>query len=447
VNPEVFKKRRKKLLQKLPKGSVAIIPAAQQILRNGDAHYPFRQDSSFFYYTGFREPNGYLVLVKADGMKEILFLRERDPKRELWDGKMLGTKKAVSHLLVDSAYPVESFEKELLKLFHTSWTLYIDTFQYLNVFDSLVKTAGKDRYSRMHFPTKAEDLSVLIAEQRLIKDQDCIKKMKMSSQINSLAHRKAMSFAKPGLFEYQVQALMKYVYELNGSDGEAYQSIVASGNNANTLHYIENDQKLKKGDLLLIDAGCEYHHYASDVTRTFPVSGQFSPEQKVVYDIVLKAQKACINMIKPGLTLSDLNKRAKQELAKGLIQKGILKGTIPKVIESDQFRQLYPHSLSHWLGIDVHDVGGYIDSQGKSIKLKPGMVITVEPGLYLEKSFRFVPKPYRGIGVRIEDDILVTSKGHLNLTADIPKEVAEIEKQCQQSFSYEGLSLPVNSFQ
>ncbi len=430
---EPYDSRLAKVLKRL--GAPLLLRAAPEVLRNGDVHHPYRQDSDFRWLTGFDEPEA-LLLAYADASGEphrILFVRPRDPLMETWHGRRAGVRGALKDFGASEAFPVGDFWKVLAERTRDFDRLAFPLFQDPE-FDRRLfaffqkRMQGRPRRNRGQ-PTYIDPRPVL-HEFRQIKDPTELETMREAAAITAAGHLAAMALTEPGMHEYQVQAEMEAVFAHGGSPRVGYPSIVASGNNANTLHYVENRRKMRRGDLLLIDAAAEFGHYSADVTRTFPVGGRFSEAQKAVYKIVLRCQKKCVRAVKPGCTFKRLNETARRELTKGLLELGVLEGRLDRLLAKEAYKPWYMHGIGHWLGMDVHDVGPYEDREGRSLPFRPGMVLTVEPGLYFRAGDRRVPKEFRGIGVRIEDDILVTRNGHENLTAEIPKEIREVERAC-----------------
>ncbi len=423
-----FSERRQRLLSSLPAGSIALVPAATMQPRNSDVEYPFRQDSDFYYLTGFDEPDALLVLLPGESPESILFCRERDKTMEIWHGYRLGPERAVAELGVDQAFANEEQDQQLPELmqgrdqifFGSDKTqLEVQIRQWRNGL-KMAKRQGKQ------VPTGTQQLDGLLHEMRLFKSDNEIAVMREAGRISAGAHCKAMQHCQPGATEYQLEARLNFHFAMNGCRQPAYPAIVGGGENACVLHYVENSAALKDGDLVLIDAGAELDYYASDITRTFPVSGRFGPEQKALYELVLKAQLACIEMIKPGVLWQDPHDLSVEILVDGLIELGILKGEREELIKTEAYREFYMHRLGHWLGMDVHDVGDYKLS-GEWRPLQPGMVLTVEPGLYIAPDNTDVDVRWRGIGIRIEDDVVVTEDGCEVLSAGVPKQVDEIE--------------------
>ena len=424
-----FKRRRKQLMRMMGNNAIAIVPAAPVRLRNNDVEYPYRQDSDFLYLTGFTEPEAVLVLVpgRAHG-ESILFCRERDPEMETWHGRRAGQEGAVEQYGADDAFPIDDIDDILPGLLEDRKAVYYtigkDT-QFDQQLMDWVNHLRKQARSGAHPPHEFINLDYLLHDMRLYKSRSEMRLMRHAAKITVAAHKRAMQTCKPGMYEYEIEA--EYLHKFRQANAEpAYSSIVGGGENGCILHYVENNAELNEGDLVLIDAGAEYGGYASDVTRTFPINGHFSKPQRALYDVVLAAQKAAIKKIKPGNHWNDPHNAAVRVLTKGLIELGLLKGTLTKLIKADAYRKFYMHRTGHWLGLDVHDVGDYkIDGHWRL--LEPGMVMTVEPGLYIAPDAKGVQKRWKGIGIRIEDDVLVTKDGHEVLTAAITNDPDEIE--------------------
>ncbi len=420
IKESEYRKRRDRLFSKLSKHSVGVLFSSGYKTRSNDTEYPFRQDSNFYYLSGFLEDSSCLVFIKKNKKtKTILFVAKKDKTQELWNGKRLGVDAAKKRFLVDEVYEYGELNSKLKEYIKDKKALYYDfKLDYSKV--KVLKRYSKEVQS-------FDNISSLVQKMRLIKSNSEIELIKKAISITKDAHHKAMSRVSSLKYEHQLQAEIEYEFKRQGSYSDAYTSIVACGNSANTLHYIDNNQRLKKGELILIDAGCEYKYYASDITRTIPVDGTYSPAQKKLYNMVLKTQLQIIKMIKPGVKRSELQQKAVKLLSKGMINFGILKGPLNKVIKNELYKKYYPHGIGHWMGIDVHDEAPYKYENGKEIPLKPGMVLTIEPGIYIDENDKDVPKKYRGIGIRIEDDILVTKNGCKNLSRKIAKTVEEVE--------------------
>ena len=410
--------------------SVAIIPAAREMTRSNDTEYRFRQDSDFYYLTGFNEPEAVAVIAPSREARYTLFVRPRDREKETWTGRRAGVEGAKERHGADEAFPVEEFDAKLQELLDGTRTLYYRLGSGNPDLDrTIIRQLARMRalgWRKARPPQTITDPGALLHEMRLIKTDEEIALMQRSADIASEAHREAMRAARPGAKEYEIEALIEYIFRRAGASGPAYNTIVGAGANATILHYIENTAELRDGDLLLIDAGAEYEGFASDITRTFPVSGRFARAQREIYDLVLDSQRQCIEMVKPGVTLDEMHTRSVEILTEGMLRLGLLKGDAEKLIEDGGYKKFYMHRLSHYLGLDVHDAGAY-HVDGGPRPLEPGMVITVEPGLYVAEDSEEIPEQYRGIGVRIEDDVLVTPEGYEVLTDKAPKQIEEIE--------------------
>ena len=425
-----FEKRRRKLAKLIGKDGIAVIPTASTRVRSRDTDYPYRPDSDFYYFTGFSEPNAVMILApgREDG-SFILCLREKNPLTEIWDGHMEGLNGVKKNYEADQSFDIEDLETILSSLFLGRQKVFFTLGQDEVLDKILMKSFNAVRAGQRRggvVPSEIQALEPLVHEMRLIKSKYEIGLMKKSAKISVDAHKRIFENCKPGVFEYQIEADIIHEFGKHGAV-PAYTSIVASGQNACTLHYISNRDKMKSGQLLLTDAGCENEMYAADITRTIPVSGEYSKEQKEIYELVLEVQKNAINSIKPGQTFEGLQSDAVKGLTKGLKKLGLLKGRVDQLIKSEAYKDFYMHGIGHWLGMDVHDVGSYMDQKGKSRKFENGMVLTIEPGIYISKKNKNVPTEYRGIGIRIEDDVLVTKSGCDVLTKALPKEIGEIE--------------------
>ena len=430
ISKAEFGRRRKNLMAMMDKHTIAIIPGAREVTRSRDTEYPFRQNSDLFYLTGFEEPDAVLVLVPGRRQGQVvLFCRERDPDMELWNGYRLGPEGAVAYLGVDDAFPIDDLDEILPGLIEGTQRIYYsmghdDVFDqrvmgWVNQIRKLVRTGAAP-------PADFTDLAFLLHEQRLIKSAAEVRVMRKAGEISAAAHVRAMQECQPGRYEYHLEAAIQHTFAEHGARFPAYNSIVGSGANACVLHYTENASKMRAGDLVLIDAGCEFQGYAADITRTFPVSGQFSTEQRAIYDVVLEAQRAAIAKVRPGNTWNQPHDATVRVITRGLIKLGLLRGKERELIKAEAYRDFYMHRAGHWLGLDVHDVGEYrVD--GRWRQLEPGMVLTIEPGIYIAADNTKVPKRWRGIGVRIEDDVVVTEQGCDVLTGDVPKRADEIE--------------------
>jgi Xaa-Pro aminopeptidase len=431
--PATYRARRQRVLDALGDG-LLLLPTAKHQIRNGDTHYPFRAGSDFHYLVGLHEPDAVLVAwrTKPGKHRAVLFLLPRDKERETWDGRRVGTKRAVAVYGVDQAFPIAQLHDELEKMLPGHTRLFhrldADTAFDRRLFATLARVAAARR--RVNAPAHpiVQDPYPVIAAQRLRKSADEIACLRRAAEVTAQGHIAAMSAARPGRNEYEVQAEVEATFRRLGAQREGYPSIVASGANACVLHYHENNRVLRKGDLLLLDAGAEVDMYTADVTRTFPVGAPFSAAQREIYALVLRAQKAAITAVKPGARWNAPHQAAVRVLTRGLVELRLLRRRpLAKLIEKAAFKRFYMHGTSHWLGMDVHDVGAYQDVDGKPMRLRPGMVLTVEPGLYFDPRQRGIPARYRGIGVRIEDDVLVTKSGRTVLTASVPKEIRDVE--------------------
>ena len=433
TNLELYRGRRLRLSQQMQRG-VAVIATAPERLRNRDAHYPYRFDSYFFYLTGFTEPEAVCVLIAGDAPRSLLFCRDKDLDREIWDGFRHGPEAAKQAFGFDEAYSVKQLDEMLPKLLADQPAIFCDMGES-NEWDARViqwlNAVRAQARAGISAPGEICDVRKLLDDMRLVKDANELAVMRRAAQISVAAHRRAMQTARPGLHEYQVEAELLHEFRRNGAQSPAYTPIVASGANACVLHYVANDQPLKDGELLLIDAGCELDGYASDITRTFPISGRFSQPQREVYELVLAAQSAAIAEVKAGNHWERPHEAAVRVLACGFIDLGLCQGTVDAVIESGDYRKFYMHRTGHWLGLDVHDCGDY-KRDGVWRALEPGMVLTVEPGCYIRPGDG-VPQHLWNIGVRIEDDVVVTRDGCEVITADAPKTVAEIEHVMRQT--------------
>lgn len=424
------KKRRKELMAQMEENSIALVAAAPQVTRSNDTEYPYRQNSDFYYLTGFEEDEAVLALIPGREQGEaVLFCQERDRSKELWTGILLGPERAGETLLVDDAFPMADIDEILPGLIEGRERVYYGMGRD-HRFDQRVMEWVNNIRRRVrlgaHPPGEFLVLDHLLHEMRLIKSPLEIELMEHAAQISARAHERAMLTARPGLHEYHLEAELQYEFLRSGASAPAYNSIVASGANACVLHYVSNRDELRDGDLVLIDAGCEFHGYAADITRTFPVSGRFSPEQKALYDIVLDAQLAAIEAVKPGAPWDAPHNATVRVITEGLVRLGLMEGDVDALMESEAYKDFYMHRAGHWLGLDVHDVGDYkIDDNWRL--MEAGMVTTIEPGIYVAPDNAKVDAKWRGIGIRIEDDVLVTRNGSRILSHDVPKTTEEIE--------------------
>lgn len=426
----VFENRRNILLKAIG-DAILILPAATELTRNRDCHFPFRQDSDFLYLTNFIEPNAILVL-DGKNQQSILFSQPYDELQVIWEGDIIGQERAKSDYLFDAAYPIQQLDEKLLAYFYAYDTVIFPFSRYQaidNLVLDLIKRVKDTRRARS--PQELLHSDLFIHPMRMIKDEYEIAIMQYAADISVKAHSDAMALTQINQNESEVAAVFDYHFLKSGGTA-AYKHIVAGGNNACTLHYNDNNQLLKNNELLLIDAGCEYSGYASDITRTFPVNGQFTVPQKRVYKWVLKSMKAAFIAAKPGASIRSPHFAAEDVLIEGMLDLGLVTGTVDSVKADKSYQRYFMHGTSHWLGIDVHDVGDYKDKNGEWIKLLPGMVITVEPGLYIREDDLSAPEELRGIGIRIEDDLLITKDGYHNLTDALPKEIDEVEEICSK---------------
>jgi Xaa-Pro aminopeptidase len=423
----IFAQRRALLAARMQSG-VAIVPGAPERTRNRDAHYPYRFDSYFYYLTGFREPEAVLVVIAGEPAKSLLFCRDKNPEREVWDGFRHGPAAAREAFGFDEAHSITKLDELAPELLSNQTALFThlgaDSVWDARVVGWVNEVRNRAR-SGVTAPREIEDVHVVLDEMRLIKSAEELATMRRAAEISTGAHRRAMQSARPGRSEYEIEAELLYEFRRHGAQAPAYTPIVAAGANACVLHYVENAAALTDGDLLLIDAGCELDGYASDITRTFPVNGKFSGPQKDVYEMVLAAQAAALAEVRPGNTWDQPHEAAVRVLAQGLVDLGLLAGGVEQAIETEAYKKFYMHRTGHWLGLDVHDAGDY-KLNGQWRALQPGMVLTVEPGCYI-RAGDGVPERFANIGVRIEDDVLVTDDGHEVLTTAAPKAPGDIE--------------------
>ena len=432
-NPEIFKARRNKvakaILAKDGDTTALIVASHPELIRNDDVHYLYRQDSNMYYLTGFEEPESILLLRPGKNPESIMFVRNKNVERETWDGFRFGPEGTQNEFRIDQVFSIDQFKSKSVELLSGYENVYYRLFknkevdhQVENLLIDLKRAFGRSGYGLLSI----KDADTFLGEFRLIKDQSDLFNQRRACEISAAAHVNAMKHTKPGMTERQVQALLVAEFYKHGAAREGYNHIVASGNSATTLHYNFNDQVCEDGELLLIDSGAEYNYYSGDITRCYPVNGKFSVAQKKVYAGVLKVQKEIINYIKPGLFFKELHEMGTNLLVDLMFELNLVSGRKEDVIKSMEYKKYYPHGIGHWLGMDVHDAGLYY-IQGKPRPIEPGMVFTVEPGLYIPGTDKSAPADLRGIGVRIEDNILVTEKGCEVLTSDVPKEINEIE--------------------
>ncbi len=433
MDSKEFYQRRRRLMKKIGGDNLVILTTSSEKQRNGDVYYPFRPDSNFLYLTGFDEPNAVLVLAPKRKQGEfILFCQERDPEKEIWHGKRAGLDGAKKIWGVDEAFPIQEIDRYLPDLLKNRKQIYCSLGENQEFDQRLIGWIKQIRSMARQGIAAPRDLigiETLLHEMRLFKSKAEIDIIRKATEISANAHCHAMRYCQPGMMEYEIEAEILHKFKRMGCHSTAYPSIVAGGENACILHYTDNDSRLKDGDLILIDAGAEHEFYAADITRTFPVNGRFSDTQRALYEVVLNAQLAAIKKVKPGNHWNAPHNAAVLELTKGLIRLGLLDGTPRELIRKEAYKPFYMHRTGHWLGMDVHDVGDY--KSGKKWRtFKAGMVLTIEPGLYIAAHDKSVAKKWRGIGIRIEDNILVTHDGHEVLTSSVPKTVTEIEMMC-----------------
>lgn len=429
MNKEIYARRRAELINQIGENDIVIVPTSPERPRNGDVVYQFRADSDFYYLCGFNEPEAVLVICPGRPQGEfVLFCREKDPFREMWDGRRAGLEGAMEVYGADDAFPYEDMHEILPGLMEEKEKVLSNVGRYPDFDAQLLAWMNKikqDTRKGKHAPYEFVDLNHILHEQRLFKRPDEINLMRKAGRMTAEGHIKAMQVCRPGMYEYQVQAEMECEFRKSGSHYNAYPSIVAGGENACILHYVENNAALKSGDLLLIDAGAEFQSYAADISRTFPVNGSFSAEQKALYEIVLAAQEAAFSKCSIGFTWDDPHTAAVDVIAQGLLDEGLLKGSLSEVLERKTYSQFYMHRTGHWLGMDVHDVGDYqIADEWR--ELEAGMVFTVEPGIYVSHTAD-VDSRWHNIGIRIEDNVLIQKNGYENLTSAAPKTVQDIE--------------------
>ena len=429
-----FSERRDLLADKVLEDSAIIVSAASVKSRISDTEYSYRQDSNFYYLSGYEEPES-LILIRPNQDKErfVIFCRDRDPLREQWDGFRTGQEGVIQDYGADAAYSINSIDEIMPKLLEGTKNIYFSMSAPCGVdakISSWVEDIRKNTRSGAEPPQNLLSLDSILHEMRLIKESNEMDLMKQAANITTEAHIRAMQSVRPGMYEYQLEAEYLYAFNKNGARSPAYNSIVGGGNNSCILHYVENNAELKDGDLVLVDAGCEYQYYASDVTRTFPVNGKFSPEQREIYSIVLEAHKQSMEQAKPGNKWNLMHEKSVEVIVEGLLSIGLLQGSRDEIIDKGEYSKFYMHRIGHWLGMDVHDVGSY-KQDGDWRPLEEGMVMTVEPGIYILDSMEGVDDKWKGIGVRIEDDIAITESGFEILTPDVPRTIEEVEQTVQ----------------
>lgn len=425
-----YARRRKRLMALMEPNSIAIIPSAKEQVRSRDTEYPFRQDSDFYYLSGFVEPQSVLVLIPEREHGEfVMFCREREPQQELWNGRRYGPQGVCEHFAADDAFPIGDIDDILPGLIEGRERVYYSMGRSAS-FDQQVMTWVNHIRARASTgavpPGELTDLDHMLHDLRLIKSAAELRVMREAAEITARAHYRAMQFCQPGVFEYQLEAEILHEFAMAGARHPAYTTIVGGGANGCILHYVENTAKLRRDDLVLIDAGCELEGYAADVTRTFPVSGKFNEHQRALYEVVLAAQEAAFAAIRPGNHWNQSHDATVQVITEGLVELGLLQGDVQTLIEEGAYRDFYMHRAGHWLGLDVHDVGGYRVDEAWRV-LEPGMVMTVEPGIYVAPDNTSVAEHWRGIGIRIEDNVVVTSTGCEITTSAVPRTIADIE--------------------
>lgn len=429
MTQQEFLRRRQALLSKMAPATAAVIFAAPEATRSNDSEYPYRQNSDFWYFTGFNEPEAVLVLIKSDESHNhsVLFNRVRDLTAEIWFGRRLGQDAAPEKLAVDRALPYDDIAEQLPQLLNGLDGVYHAQGLYAEadalLFAALEKLRAGSRQN-LKAPASVTDWRPIVHEMRLFKSPEEQAILREAGRISALAHTRAMQQCRPGMFEYQLEGEIHHEFSRHGARYPSYNTIVGAGENGCILHYTENESQMREGDLVLIDAGCELQGYAGDITRTFPVSGKFTAPQRAIYDIVLKSLNTALKLFRPGTSIREVNAEVVRIMVTGLVKLGVMKGEVETLIAEQAHRQFFMHGLSHWLGLDVHDVGHYGSDRDRV--LEPGMVITVEPGLYIAPDAD-VPAEYRGIGIRVEDDIIITADGNENLTDSVVKEADEIE--------------------
>ena len=423
-----FEARRREVLNAISPGALLVFSAPVAI-RNNDVEHEYRQDSDFFYLTGFDEPESALLIKSSPEPKVVLFLRERNPERETWDGPRLGVERAVSSLGVDEAYPISELSSKLPELLSGCERLHYSMGFDASSDDIVLSTIRKLRAAVRRggsWPTTIIESGTVLHELRLRKSKEELLALRRAIDITGQAHEAVFAMTRAGSWEYEIEAVLRAQFRKMGSERVAYSPIVASGFNATVLHHRTNNRQSQDGELILVDAGCEYDYLAADITRTFPANGRFSSAQRAAYDVVLAAQMRAMKAVKPGATLDEIHMEAVRELVSGLISLGIIEESPDASIESGSYKKYYMHRTSHWLGMDVHDVGAY-HVAGSPRELEPGMVLTIEPGLYFPLHDESVPQALQGVGIRIEDDVVVTAAGYLNLSEGIPSRADEIE--------------------
>jgi Xaa-Pro aminopeptidase len=437
IEQQEYRQRQQELMSKIG-GGTAIFRSAPMATMHNDVEYNYRQDSSFYYLTGFNEPEAVAVFAPHhEEHKYVLFVQPKDPEKETWTGYRCGIDVAKKIYGADEAYPIAELDEKLPQYLINADRIYYHMGHDANFNQTVIshwQQLLRGYQKRGRVPLAIEDTRPLIFPMRLVKSPAEIAMMRQATKISAMAHNRAQEFARPGVYEYQVQAEIEHIFRKEGAVGVAYPSIVASGANACILHYIENNRQMQDKELLLIDAGCAYGYYNGDITRTFPVGGKFTPEQKTLYEIVLEAQLKAIAEVQPGKPYNEFHDMAVCVIVQGLLDLGLLQGDLEEIIKEEKYKPFYMHRTGHWLGLDVHDAGVYKHNEETWQNLQPGHIVTVEPGIYISPFIKpaegqpEIPDNWKGIGIRIEDDVLVTAEGHDILTADVPKSIADMER-------------------
>jgi Xaa-Pro aminopeptidase len=430
----IYAERRARVLDVLRErgGGVLVVFAAPEAIRNNDVEHEYRQDSDFYYLTGFDEPESLLIISTVHADRFVLFVRPRDPEREVWDGARAGIDGAKADFGATAAHPIAELSQKLPDFLENAARLHYRLGRHRPADDTVLAAleVTRQRGRRgVSYPVEIVDPETVLHEMRRLKGPDEVQLLERAIEVTREAHEDAMRATRPGMYEYEIEALLRAAFRRRGAERPAYGPIVGSGPNATVLHYRKSDRQMNPGELLLIDAGAEYGYYAADVTRTFPVSGKFTAPQRAIYELVLAAQEASIAATRSGATMMDVHDASVRVIARGLVELGIIQGPVEDAIKEERYKRYFMHKTSHYLGMDVHDVGRYYEA-GKPRPLEPGVVITVEPGIYISATDEQAPAEYRGIGVRIEDDVLVTESGCRVLSEAIPKRVADIELAC-----------------
>ncbi len=430
-SPESFAARRRQFMDHIGEDGVAILVANPESTRSKDTEFPYRPASDILYLSGFREPQTVLVFAPGhDDGEFVMFVRARNPGEEQWTGRRAGPEGAMSDYGADAAFTLDDLDEKLPGFLEERERLYYTLGEHPKFDARVTRWINKLRHRRNKpsgAPGALIDVRDILHEMRLRKGPEELDLMRRAAEISSQAHVLAMKHCRPGMHEYELQALIEYHFRKSGAEFPAYTTIVGTGDNATILHYVDNRDVIEDGDVVLVDAGCEFEFYAGDITRSFPASGQFTSAQRDFYQAVLDVQVDLVDSIRPGLPYEELKAKSVRGLTQAMVDLKLLSGSVDELVEQETYKKYYPHSIGHWLGIDVHDVGPYHDVDGASRLLDPGMVLTIEPGLYVPRTDEDAPEEFRGVGVRIEDDVLVTDEGYENLTSSCPKAVDEIE--------------------